>query len=103
MRIVRGYQRNSGALGEIDERFTNSRLWFQPMLLNLEEVIPLPHDLLKLECLGRSVIKTILREQSRRHARHARGQRDQSRAMLSEKFFVDARLVIEAFGECFGG
>src|SRR6185369_12845120 len=96
--IVCGNQWHARPPRKLDQRFANSLLRIKAMLLNLQEVVPLPHDLFKFNGRGRSLVAVLARQGRRWHARQASGESDESLRMFSQKFLVDARFVIEAFG-----
>ena len=68
------------------------------MLLNLQEIIPLPHDLLELNGCGRGVVTVFARQHCRGHTRHTCRKRNQPFRMFSQELLVDSGFVIEAFG-----
>src|ERR1051325_5234086 len=98
MRIIGGDERHARSLGKIDKRLANALLRLQNMLPDFEKGLPLSESLLKLERRLCCFVTLLLGQQRRRHSRHAGRKRDESLAVLGEEFFVDAWLVIEAFG-----
>jgi hypothetical protein len=102
MRVVGGYERDAGSFRKLHQRLSDAALRVQPVLLNLQEVVPLPQYLLKLFGGRHGLIKTVLGEHGLRHAGHAGGEAHQARAVLGQQLLVDARLVIEALREGLG-
>src|ERR1043165_4990059 len=98
MRIIGGDERHARSFGKIDKRLANALLRLETMLLDFEKAYSFSENLLKLERLLRCFVTLLLGQQRRRHSRHAGRKRDESLAVLGEEFFVDAWLVIEAFG-----
>ncbi len=91
--VVRGDQRNPGALREARQALVDASLLLHPVVLDLEEVVITEHALVFAGNLLRTGVVTL--EKPARHLpAEAAGERDQPLRMLGEQRLVDPRLVV---------
>ena len=97
MRIVGQDNRNPGFTSKFRHRFADFNLLLQTVIHHFEEVISLAHDLFKFERSAGGFIKFILKQKRLWNAADAGGHRNNSFAVLCQKFTVNSRLAPESF------
>src|SRR5215510_15657142 len=95
MRIVRRDHRDAGLFGQLHQRLPNSLLRVQAVLLDLQVVISLPQDVLKLQGRPRRVIKLVHQQQVRGNAADASRQPDNPLAVFRQQLSIYPRLAPE--------
>ena len=100
--IVGGNEGNTGFSRKPDQIAIHSLFDFKTLILNLEKEILLAEDVAKLVGVLAGLIEALLDDVFSDRAAQARGQRNQSLAVLREKFVIDPGLVVKAFQEAGG-
>ena len=92
--VVRRHERQRQLLRERHQLAVQRRLLRQPVVLQLQEEIPRPHDVRILGGQGFGFRVAPLHERLRHLPLQARRERDDSLVVLREQRTVDARLVV---------
>ena len=87
---------------ELADAVVDRQLLLERVRLDLE-VEPVAEDGLEVAHLAPRLVHVPAADGLRHRAGHAGGQRDDALAVRLEQRLVDARVVVEAFGEGFGG
>ena len=99
--IVRRHQGDAQLFGQLHLVGNDLPFLVETLILDLQVEV-LAENLPEFQCHALRLIEAVLQDSRLHFAAEAGGERDEPFAVFPQQFLVNARFVVEAFGEAFG-